>query len=233
MFEDPIVRVMAFGAAGIGVLYLAAITGALVFGVIGSPTPRTAAERQLDVAQTAIQAGDKGPKGYAALVNALTDVGQYAQAQNTIDSAPKTAQGSPSGDLELAQATLYYARKDYTRAIKACDVTMKTIDTPYQADLKKSGLNYSKSYGIDPNYYAALLLKGICQQAVGDNQAALKSFDDYLAKNPMETHALVDRGQVKLQLKDKAGAKADFDSALKYDPSNQRAIDELKKIGAK
>jgi tetratricopeptide (TPR) repeat protein len=233
MFDDPVVRILGFVVLGVVILYLAAVASALVVGVIGSPAPRTAAERDLADAQSVVNAGDQSAPAIAAYVNALIGVEQFGQAQNVIDSAPNTAKSSPLGEIPLAQTTLYYVQKDYTRAVRAADVTLKLIKTNYEADLKKPGMNQSKSYGLNDNYYSALLLKGLSQQALGDSKDALATYNEYLVKNPMESNILVYRGQVKALLKDPAGALADYKTALKFDPTNQLALDELKKIGAK
>lgn len=233
MFDDPIVRVMGFGAIFLIILYLALVAGALVLGVVGSSAPRTAAERQVDQTEAAVQHGDHSGKALADYANALTGVQKYGQAQDVIDSAPSSAKGQPAGDLELAQATLDFMKKDYQQAITSADTAMKVINTAYQADLKKPDLNQSKSYGINANYWSALLVKAMSQQASGDNKGALKSFNEYLGTNAMDSAVFVYRGQVKEQLKDANGAKADFKTALKFDPNYQPALDELKKIGAK
>jgi tetratricopeptide (TPR) repeat protein len=233
MFGDPVVRLMGVVAFVIVIAYLVVVASALMTGVLSSSAPRTAAERDLDFAESAVKSGDNSAKAIAAYANALIGVGQYGQAQVVIDGTPNAAKGSPLADVQLAQVTLYYSQKDYARAISAADVTLKVIKTNYDADLKKPGMNASKSYGLDDNYYAAMMMKGLSQQASGDLKGALASYDEYLSKNPMESNILVYRGQVKQQLKDAAGAKADFQAALKFDPTNKLALDELKKIGAK
>jgi tetratricopeptide (TPR) repeat protein len=233
MFDDPMVRIMAWVAAGLSALYLAAIVGALFTGVLASPTPRTASERALDAAQSVVKGGDHSAKALADYVNALIDLQQYGQAQTVIDTAPKTAFGTITGDLEVAQARLYLAEKDYAKVPAAADAATKLIQTQYDAQLKKSGVNNSKALGIDSNYYDAVLIKALAAQAAGDPRGAIASFDIYLKKNPMESDVLVDRAQAKLQLKDTAGAKADFQEALKFVPDNQLALDGLKTIGAR
>jgi tetratricopeptide (TPR) repeat protein len=233
MFDDPVVRWMAVAAAGLVILYLAGIAGALVIGVIGNPTPRTASERALYAAESAVNGGDHSAKAVAAYVSALTNVGQYGKAQGVLDSAPNSLWGTDTGDLELAQATLRYEEKDYAGAVKAADAGMKAIKTKWDAAVKKPGLSAAKTYGLDANYWAALLIKGQSQQAAGDAKAAVKSYDEYLKQNPMESEVLCNRGDAKMQLKDTVGAKADYQAALKYVPDNARALEGLKKIGAR
>ena len=56
--------------------------------------------------------------------------------------------------------------------------------------------------------------------------------DAYIAENPQAADILVDRGEAKIELKDNAGAEADFRAALKFVPDDKRAIAGLAKIGA-
>lgn len=233
MFADPMVKLMVVVAFSLVVLYLAGILGAMLFAGLGSNVPRTGAEKALDSAQSIVQAGDHSPKATADYVNALIDVNQFGKAQRVIDSAPDTAMTSPGGDVLVAQARLYLAQKDYKSAITAADKAMKSVQTQFKAALKKSGTTYAKAYGIDPGYWSALLIKGMAQQTAGDSKAAVASYDEYLKGNPMDSSVLVRRGQVKVDLKDTAGARADFQAALKYVPDDPTANAELKKIGAK
>jgi len=233
MFADPVVRGMVWAAFAVVVLFLASVVGALFFGVLNSPAPRTAAERAVDFAGGAVNGGDHSAKALADYVNALIDVGQFGKAQGIIDNAPATARNTRTGDLEVAQARLLYARKDYAGAIAAADKAAKGIKVIYDIDVKKKGdTNYAKAYGLDANYYDAFLIKGLAQQDSGDHKGAIASFTTYLEKNSMESNVIVDRAESKLALGDTAGAKADFKDALKYVPDMQRALDGLKKIGA-
>ena len=57
-------------------------------------------------------------------------------------------------------------------------------------------------------------------------------FDLYLNAHRTASDILIDRGNAKIQLKDKKGAEADFRAALKYVPYDEQAKAGLKKIGA-
>jgi tetratricopeptide (TPR) repeat protein len=232
MFDDPLVRIMLWATFGIVILYLAAVLGALAMGVLNTSVPKTASERALAFTESAVQGGDHSSKALADYVNALIDVRQFGKAQGIIDNAPKSARLTAAADLEVSQARLYYARKDYTASVKAADEAMKVIQKQYEAELKKPGTNAAKAYGLDANYYDASLIKGLAQQAAGDYKAAIASYTVYLEKNPMESNVLVSRAEAKLKLNDTAGAKADYQAALKFVPDHAEALAGLKKIGA-
>jgi tetratricopeptide (TPR) repeat protein len=232
IFADPIVRVMAWAAAGLLTLYLVVVVSALLTGVLTSPAPRTASERSLDAAQSAVKAGDHSAKALADYANALIEVQQFGAAQDVISTAPKTALGTPTADVEVAQARLYLAEKDYAKSQSEADTAMKIIKTAFDAQVAKAGLNVAKTQGISNNYYDALLIKGAAAAAAGDPRGAIKAFDAYLEHDGFASDVLVQRAQAKLKIKDVAGAKADFQAALKYTPDYQSAIDGLKTIGA-
>lgn len=232
IFADPVVRIMAWIAAGLMVLYLVGILSALLTGVLQSPAPRTASERTLDAAQSAVKAGDHSGKALADYANALIEVQQFGAAQDVIDTAPKSALGTPTGDLELARARLYLAEGNYAAAQTQADKAMKVIKVPYDAKIATAGLNTAKTLGLNENYYSALLIKGAAAMAAGDPHGAIKSFDAYLDHDGFASDVLVQRAKAKTAIKDIAGAKADFQAALKYTPDYQSALDGLKTIGA-
>jgi hypothetical protein len=69
-------------------------------------------------------------------------------------------------------------------------------------------------------------------EGTGKFSDALKSYDEYLKNNAIDTDARIARANIKLKLGDTAGAQADFKATLTYIPGDQRAMDGLKKIGA-
>lgn len=233
MLEDPVVRIMAYVAAGLLILYLAGIVGALVTGVIQSPAPRTAAERALYAAESVVKGGDHSSLAIANYVNGLTGVGQYGLAQDTINTAPKSALGSATGDIETAQCRLYLAEKEYKKAITAADAAMKIIKDQWDVAAAKPLPNVAANQGLPDNYYESMLIKGAAQQGDGDANGAIATFTQYLQHDPQASDVLVQRATSKLAIKDTAGAKADFQEALKFQPDNQVALDGLKTIGAR
>ena len=70
--------------------------------------------------------------------------------------------------------------------------------------------------------------------ALGKTKEAIKALDLYLKEKANSTDAdvLIRRAALKAQIGDKAGAKADYQTALKYLPNDPTALAGLKQIGA-
>ena len=60
---------------------------------------------------------------------------------------------------------------------------------------------------------------------------AVAAFDIYIRENRTASDILIDRGNAKAELKDKAGAEKDFREALRYVPYDEEAKAGLKRIG--
>jgi tetratricopeptide (TPR) repeat protein len=85
--------------------------------------------------------------------------------------------------------------------------------------------------GYDQRYYDASLVEAYALVALSSWKDAIGAFDIYLAVDPSAADILVDRGNAKLAINDKAGAEKDFRTALKFVPYDEQAKAGLKKIG--
>ena len=232
MFDDPMVRMMAWIAGGLVVLYAAGMIAAVFFGVIGSPAPRTAMERDIYTNEAAINEGSKDPVIWAEYVAALMRDGQLAKAQVFIDRGLKTVDQSRGADLTIQQARLYILKKDYQSAIKTVDEALAIIQKKYDFEMTKKDPTESRAFGLDKNYYEAVLIKAGAYRALGDNANALTAFSLYLKNNSGDVDVLIDRARLRVKMGDKAGAITDYKAALSFIPDDKRALTELQQIGA-
>jgi tetratricopeptide (TPR) repeat protein len=233
LLADPVVRVMIWAAIGLMILFLAMVLGALATGVVGTPTgPRSVAERQL---MTALEQS-KGKVGDASApyITALITAGNLPAARVALTQARSSMVTTmPLSDLDLAEARLLSAEKKYADAVALADRAMSGFKAEYERWAKqnpeKAGAVKDPTYLED--YYNAALVKAYALVELGRWKEAVAAFDVYLAKNPTASDIFIDRGNAKVELRDKAGAEKDFRAALRFVPYDEEAKAGLRKIG--
>lgn len=97
------------------------------------------------------------------------------------------------------KGSIFLSLKMYDEAIKAYE---KVIELEEDNELA---------------HYCLGLLYGLTKQY----ERSLEKYDFYIGCRPQDVNAVSERGIVRFHLGDKAGAKADFDAALKADGSNE------------
>ena len=234
IFRDPAVRLMAYIAAGLVILFLVTVMGALITGVTAPTGPRTAAERDLMVASDQVKQGAVG-EAYAPYINALVATGDVSQARVALAQARASAVGtSPVTDLDLAEARILSAEKNYNDAAAMAGKAMKGYQAQYDQLVARGGAAAStaENVGLKGGYYEAALVKAYADVNQRKYSDAVAAFDIYMKQNPTAADILVDRGNAKADMKDRSGAEKDFRAALKFVPYDTEAKAGLKKIGA-
>jgi tetratricopeptide (TPR) repeat protein len=232
MFDDPMVRVMSWIAIGLVVLFLSGILGALMFGLVGNKAPRTAVERRVNELQGLLVTNPKDPEIHAKYILVLVSAGRYSEANDAINKAMKVVDQSAGADITIAKAKLLLAKKDYKGALATVAEAKKIIQKNYDAEIKSTKLpNPSKAFGMNKNYGEAALVAAHVYVAQGDWENAVKEYNEFLKLDPLASDILIERGNAYLQLGKTAEAKADFETALKFDPTNEAALAGIKKIG--
>lgn len=237
MFRDPVVRRMTYVAIGLVILFLATVVGALFTGVIArSDNVDTAAERDLLIAKNSALAPGATGESWAPYIDALTASGDLRQAQLTLEHAksslPATVTVVPG--LDLSEARLLRAQERYEAAVDAARSAMDGYDAAQQARLDKGGTvaETAREIGVDYRYYEAALVAAYSYVELSRWEEAVEMFDIYLAHETSAADIFVDRGNAKAELKDNAGAEADFRQALRFVPYDEGAKAGLEKIGA-
>ncbi len=110
---------------------------------------------------------------------------------------------------------------------------MKGYKAEYDAQVARVGKSRrrAKSAGTDADYYNAALVKAYALVELSRWKDAVAAFDIYIRMNPTASDILIDRGNAKAELNDKAGAEKDFRAALRFVPYDQEAKAGLKRIG--
>jgi tetratricopeptide (TPR) repeat protein len=232
LLADPVVRLMVFAALGLVVLFLAAAIGVLTTGVTAPTGARSAAERELMIA--AMTAQNANGAALAPYINALIAAGNLPAARISLGQARASASATaPVAALDLAEARLLSADAQYENGASMADKAMKNYIKEYEARLAKPGADAAKikSAGYGADYYNAALVRGFALARLRQWKDAVAMFDLYLAKVPTASDILIDRGNAKAGMNDKAGAEKDFRAALKFVPYDEEAKAGLKKIG--
>lgn len=227
---DPVVRWLVIVVLGLLVLYLAGVASALVFGILGSDTPRTSVERDLYALEVQVR-DSSDPAVWGRYISSLTAAKQYARAQAELDKALPALDQSEGGELSIAQAQLYVAQERYEDALVAAEEAATIIKAYYDEQLAQPGMNYYKTYGINENYWVAVLAKAISYERMGQLPQAIEQYDEHLEANPTAADLLITRGLLKIEVGDVEGARTDLESASRFLPDDPRLNEGLSRIG--
>jgi len=235
MFDDPMVRTLGFVAFAIVVAFLIIALSAVLTGVTDRTGPRSLAEREVAVAGAAVSAGTKDPAVIGTYIAALISSGQYSRAEREIATARKSIDDSVTAEFTLAEARVLSARGKHQEAIRAGERALKQIDDAYKATLKLGGekARVAQNDGLHQNYFDAVLVIAYANRELKQWDKTIEYFDIYIKANPSAADILIDRGNAKIETGDKAGAEADFRTALKYIPDSEEALSGLSRIGVK
>jgi hypothetical protein len=117
-------------------MFIVAIISAMVFGFLSPPrAPRTLVERELGTYGALVKSGEADARETASYAGALIDSGQLSDARALLAKALKTATVD-SSYLQLQQARLEYAGRNYEAAAEAADKARMTAESELQARLK-------------------------------------------------------------------------------------------------
>jgi tetratricopeptide (TPR) repeat protein len=239
MFTDPLVRRMGWAGAFMLVAFLATIVGALFFGILDPPAPRTAVERDLSIAQAKIESNEASatPEDWYNYATGLIATEQYSKAQRILDTARANEIEDPTKQyLGLAQVRLDLARKEYERAIEHADEAMRALETQYAIEKERFEATQQGSAmlaeGLAGNYDRLRLSKAEALEELGRFDEAIVDLNGYLENNERAADILVWRGDLKARTGDTSGAIADYEAASTFMPGDEALVAKLEKLGA-
>ncbi len=233
IMRDPVVRRMAYVAFGLVGVFLLLVVSALITGVVTPSGPRTLSEREVAVSAAAVEEGSTDTAVWGEYIAALISDGQYGRARSVIAQGRKSLDDSATAEFSLAETRLYYAQKQYKKAITSAEKTKTQIQKAYDALIAQGGVveKTAMLVGRPANYDDATLLEAQAYRALKDWKNALAFYDEYIKDNAGASDVLVDRGNVKIDMGDTTGAEKDFREALRFVPDDPEALAGLKKIG--
>lgn len=232
-FDDPVIKWLSIGLGVVIILFLSTLVAALYLGILGSDTPRTAQERDLQAYEFQTSQGSVDPLVWRSYVSVLIESGQMARAQQVIDRGMQVVDQKQGADMTFAQAQLYYSSEEYDKAIESATQGMAAVTAYYEEQKKTEGSPESKGQEINQNYWGMLYLRARSYAALGQNEKALADFDEYLEERGGASDVYVLRGDVKAASGDKKGAEEDYRTALKFIEDNKEALAGLEKLGVK
>lgn len=239
IFVDPAVRRMAWLAAFMLIAFLATIVGALFFGILNPPAPRTAVERDLAIAAATIESNEASatPEDWYVYADALVSAAQYVKAERVIETARSNGIEDPAKQyFGLVAARLALARGDHQRALEESEAAMKALET--QLEVEREAYEASKqpsvmiAEGLGANYESLRLIRAEAYEALGRFDEAISELDAYLDGNPRAADILVWRGDLRVENGDREGALADYKSASTYLPGDEALAEKLADLGA-
>lgn len=232
--EDPVawwlkIAIFLLVVTGIiGVLY------ALVIGLINPSTPRTATEAKLIVLQNAVKtvpASGAARRDYAL---ALAATGQPDKAMAEIARGKKDLKGLDKTEVYIAQLSILFDQKKYAEVIKVAQEAT-TYDQAARAAIIKQYAKPNVKFGdADLPQEAAIQILVFDARAKGATQdwnGAIASLTAAVKRDTQASDLYYMRGSAYQKLGDKAKARADYTTALKYVPGYAPAEQGLKQLG--
>ncbi|MBU2601886.1 MAG: tetratricopeptide repeat protein [Actinobacteria bacterium] len=201
-------RTLIAAILAVGVLSLS-LLGLMLWTVLGSQTeaPRSAAERDVALAEAAVEADPNNPAARvdAARINLLA--GDYDRAIEYADSAIKL---SP----ELASAELV---KGYAYAAKGDEAAAREL--------------YEKVAKGETNTAAeALLALAIMDKKAGSLESAIESLEKAIEIDSMDALKRVELGKIQVAAAKPAEALASYASALRLVPDLEEGLEALREM---
>jgi tetratricopeptide (TPR) repeat protein len=239
MWDDRRVRTLAIVATVIAILYLATIVSLLYYGFLGGTGgPRSALERDVMVAESIVRSEEASATAeqWQDYVSALIADSQYATAQRVISevNANGLVDQSRGANMLYCAARLQRAQGSPEQALDTFTEVMAVTDEAFRAELERpddGGPNWAVAEGRHGNYYLSALAKAAIHEELGQWDGAIEMLDIFLEGNPLAAGVIADRGRMKAQAGDIAGAEADYREALRYVPDLEDALQGLRDIG--
>lgn len=182
------------------------------------------------------KADNENVKIMAALANHYTDIGDYKKAENLLDRAIKTNPNYPEsynnrGVLFFRKGNYRAALENYNNAIRL-DSTFalaysnrgtaryyyQDVATASKTDIQLAINDFNKALQLEPQLEVALKNRAYAYRLLGETDASMKDYDTYIQNNPRNYSGYVERGKLKMELKEYKKALEDFMIALEYKP---------------
>lgn len=231
LFRDPVVKGLAFAAAGLVVLYLLTVVAALFMGVLGDTTPKTRIQRDAANFEKVVEQNPGNGSAWKSYVQAVLATGEYARANQIIERAAAVVDETGTMDITTARAEVLMAQKKYEEGIEVADQVITSLSAYHEEMKAKEGSEEQRGKEINANFYQALLMKAEAYIELDRADEAIAEFDRYLEGRPAAADVLARRGEVKARIGDVAGAEADLREALKYLPGDEAILEALDGIG--
>ncbi len=175
------------------------------------------------------------PKDHRSFNNraaAYVSLGDHTAALRDLDEAirlnPDSSYLANRGILKRNTGDLAGAVQDFDAVIERnpehAEALCQRADTyRMQGNWTKAIADYEGCLRLDPRSDKALNGRAICYACLGDRSAALRDFDRAIQLSPDRSY-FVNRGIVKRDMKDCAGALQDFNGVIGHNPRDAEAL---------
>lgn len=100
-------------------------------------------------------------------------------------------------------------------------------------DYKEAVKSYDKALEFNPNFYPALLWKGVAHTSLQEYSEALKAFDTAKELEAKDSLLWANRGFVLEKMGRKQDAIASYQTAIQIDPNFKEVREALERLGKK
>lgn len=228
-FKEALI-VVALGAL---VAILTAFVAYFALGHYDPNVPKTAQQARL-ITERGRYEDSQDVATWYAYTSQLIAAQQYGEAQEEIASAIGSglkSQDTYDNYILAAQAELQFAEKKYKAAYQSALLAQEAMKAAYEKELKSADMpNRAKSLGISDNYFTLYLLEAGAQRALNNAKLEESLLKKYLKNRPTEGGVWVDLGSCLARQGKKDEAREAYNTALKYLPGYQPAVEGLRKL---
>lgn len=200
------------------------------------------------------QSGESFKKGYdiepdnveimAALANYYIDINEFKKAENLLDKAIKISPNYPEsynnrGVLLFRKGQFKLALENYNTAIKldssfalaysnrgTARYYNQDVANASKLDVRLAISDFNKALQLAPNLEVALKNRGFAYRLLGEVDSSMADYDAYITNNSRNESGYIERGRLKMELKDYKSALEDFMTALELKPDAAHAYYE-------
>lgn len=223
---DTIVRVLRYGVFLVLATTLMVVVYALLTYFVTPQAPRTRVEALLAQTAPAVKKNPADGKVWADYVQALYVSGDTDEAYTALKQAYKSTKGR--GVLVLYNVELSMLIKD-GRNQEALEKSTKYVQEDIYWRVTSADEQAKKKIAVtidrqdNDTTVELFTLRATAEGNLGQWKEAVVSLDNALKLVPEAADVIMLRGWAKLGAKDKAGAKRDFEKALRYLPNDASA----------
>lgn len=224
---DPMVNVLLIATMSLIVVLLATTAGLFIYLSALNKAPRTRAERDVTMWETAVREKPNEANSWASLAYAYSDAGRTEDAISTIRRGAKVIKQE---SLVLIEADILRAAKRYKDAVKKYDQAEKAIKESREkanAERRKKGIIKK----VDDDALARTYLgRGLAKRRLNDLQGAIADLKKSVDDKPTQADVWTLLGDAYRQAGLTKEAAAAYRQTLKYIPDYKPALEGLAKL---
>lgn len=226
--ERSLEQNLIIAALSVSVVILATLATVVLYGLQLDKAPRTLEERNLAVAQAAVIDAPDDATSWLMLAYAQAGAGRYSAAEEAIENGRAV---NDMAAFAIAYAYVAEAQGDTREAIERYEAAKQQAVADaeaHAAELAEVGVAYDVA---NTELVDAAVAKARLLAAAEQWESALVEYDVALRENPRMSDILVERGDLRHSLGDDAGAREDYQEALRFIPEMPEALEGLARIG--